>query len=205
MLAAGLLCLCSCGRQAAVKEYMIVGYVAGYRGFDMSKIDATKLTHINYAFANIIDGRVEFDTARIDDTGRNIDDISKINDLKRVNPDLKVLVSVGGWGWSGNFSDAALTDSSRTRFSESAAEFILSTGIDGIDLDWEYPNQVGAGNIHRPEDIENFTLLLKAVRLHIDSLSRKQGRERALSSHHCYRRRLCIHSQYKAWRGIAVP
>ena len=101
VLAAGLLCLCSCGRQAAVKEYMIVGYVAGYRGFDISKIDATKLTHINYAFANIIDGRVEFDTARIDDTGRNIDDIRKLNDLKGINPDLSVLVSVGGWGWSG--------------------------------------------------------------------------------------------------------
>jgi len=177
VLAAGLLCLCSCGRQAAVKEYMIVGYVAGYRGFDISKIDATKLTHINYAFANIIDGRVEFDTARIDDTGRNIDDIRKLNDLKGINPDLSVLVSVGGWGWSGNFSDAALTDSSRTRFAKSAAEFILTTGIDGIDLDWEYPNQVGAGNIHRPEDIENFTLLLKAVRVHIDSLAREQRRE----------------------------
>lgn len=177
VLVAGLLCICSCGRRAEEKEYMIVGYVAGYRDFDISKIDATKLTHINYAFANIIDGRVEFDTARIDNTGRNIDDIRKLTDLKRVNPDLSILVSVGGWGWSGNFSDAALTDSSRTRFAASAAEFILSTGIDGIDLDWEYPNQVGAGNIHRPEDIDNFTLLLKAVRVHIDSLAGKQGRK----------------------------
>lgn len=177
VLVAGLLCICSCGRRAEEKEYMIVGYVAGYRDFDISKIDATKLTHINYAFANIIDGRVEFDTARIDNTGRNIDDIRKLTDLKRVNHDLSILVSVGGWGWSGNFSDAALTDSSRTRFAASAAEFILSTGIDGIDLDWEYPNQVGAGNIHRPEDIDNFTLLLKAVRVHIDSLAGKQGRK----------------------------
>lgn len=177
VLVAGLLCICSCGRRAEEKEYMIVGYVAGYRDFDISKIDATKLTHINYAFANIIDGRVEFDTARIDNTGRNIDDIRKLTDLKRVNPDLSILVSVGGWGWSGNFSDAALTDSSRTRFAASAAEFILSTGIDGIDLDWEYPNQVGAGNIHRPEDIDNFTLLLKAVRVHINSLAGKQGRK----------------------------
>lgn len=177
VLVAGLLCICSCGRRAEEKEYMIVGYVAGYRDFDISKIDATKLTHINYAFANIIDGRVEFDTARIDNTGRNIDDIRKLTDLKRVNHDLSILVSVGGWGWSGNFSDAALTDSSRTRFAASAAEFILSTGIDGIDLDWEYPNQVGAGNIHRPEDIDNFTLLLKAVRVHINSLAGKQGRK----------------------------
>ncbi|MCI0522414.1 MAG: glycoside hydrolase family 18 protein [Bacteroidales bacterium] len=169
--------LVSCGSPSEKNDYMVVGYVAGYRDFDFSKIDASKLSHINYAFANIIDGRVQFDTAKIDDTGLNIEDIRRLIDLKKVNPDLKVLVSVGGWGWSGNFSDAALNDSSRRRFAESSAEFILSTGIDGIDLDWEYPNQEGAGNIHRPEDIENFTLLLRAVREHIDSTALKQGRK----------------------------
>ncbi|MCU0378003.1 MAG: glycoside hydrolase family 18 protein [Bacteroidales bacterium] len=169
--------LTSCGSPSEEKDFMVVGYVAGFRGFDVSKIDAARLTHVNYAFANIINGRVMFDTTRIDDTEMNIDDIRKLNSLKEVNPYLKVLVSVGGWGWSGNFSDAALTDSSRNRFAESTVDFIISTGVDGVDLDWEYPNQAGAGNIHRPEDIDNFTLLLKAVREHIDSLAWKQGRK----------------------------
>ncbi|MCJ7820128.1 MAG: glycoside hydrolase family 18 protein, partial [Bacteroidales bacterium] len=171
-----ILLLCGCTNTVPGKKYMVVGYVAGYRDFDFSKIDASKLTHINYAFANIIDGRVKFDSEPIDDTEMNSDDIRKLNDLKKVNPDLKILVSVGGWGWSDNFSDVALTDSSRTRFALSAVDFILQHGLDGIDLDWEYPNLPGEGNTFRPEDVKNFTLLLKCVREHIDSLALSEDR-----------------------------
>jgi chitinase len=166
----------SCGTNRPDNDFMVVGYVAGFRSYDISKIDAMKLTHINYAFANIIDGEVMFGSERIDNTARNSDDIKKLVALKEINPDLKVLVSVGGWGWSGNFSDAALTDSSRTRFAASAARFIKENDLDGIDLDWEYPNQVGAGNTFRAEDVHNFTLMLAYVRRHIDSLAAEQGR-----------------------------
>lgn len=154
---------------------MVVGYVAGFRNYDISKIDATKLTHINYAFANIIDGEVMFGSERIDNTARNSDDIKRLVALKEFNRDLKVLVSVGGWGWSGNFSDAALTDSSRQRFAVSAAAFVREHDLDGIDIDWEYPNHPGAGNTFRPEDVRNFTLMLECVRKHLDSLSAEQG------------------------------
>lgn len=171
-----MLFMMSCGSNTAITEHMVVGYVAGFRNYDFSRIDATKLTHINYAFANIIDGRVAFGSDMIDNTDRDIEDIKTLLSLKEVNPDLKILVSVGGWGWSGNFSDAALTDSSRNCFAASAAQFILDHGLDGIDLDWEYPNQPGAGNIYRPEDVHNFTLLLESVRRHIDSLALSLGR-----------------------------
>lgn len=167
----------SCGTRPASNDYMVVGYVAGFRGFDFSKIDAARLTHINYAFANIIDGEVMFDSEKIDNTGMNAEDIKALLALKDVNPDLKVLVSVGGWGWSGNFSDAALTDSSRNRFGASAARFVRDHRLDGIDLDWEYPNHPGAGNTYRPEDVHNFTLMLECVRKHIDSLAVDQGRK----------------------------
>ncbi|MCG8310192.1 MAG: glycoside hydrolase family 18 protein [Cytophagales bacterium] len=155
------------------KDYRVVGYVAGYRDFDFSKILAKKLTHINYAFANVIDGRVMFDTADIDHTSLKDDDLKALQKLKAVNPDLKILVSVGGWVWSGNFSDAALTAESRSRFAKSAADFVDKYGLDGIDIDWEYPNQVGAGNIHRVEDIENFTLLMKATREALSELEKQ--------------------------------
>lgn len=162
---------------SAAHEYRVVGYVAGYRDFDFSTIDAAKLTHINYAFANIIDGRVQFDKGKIDGTALDEEDIRSLLKLKSINPDLKVLVSVGGWGWSGNFSDAALSEESREIFAESAAQFLKRNGLDGIDLDWEYPNQVGAGNIHRPEDKGNFTLMLGAVREHLDRLAEEEGRD----------------------------
>jgi len=167
----------SCGTGNAGKDYMVVAYVAGYRNFDFSQIEASKLTHINYAFANIIDGEVMFGTEGIDDTEMNVEDIRTLISLRDINPDLKILVSVGGWGWSGNFSDAALTDSSRNRFAVSAARFVKEHQLDGIDLDWEYPNHPGAGNTYRPEDVHNFTLMLECVRKHLDSLAVKEGRK----------------------------
>lgn len=167
----------SCGSRQSPENYMVVGYVAGFRNYDFSKIDASLLTHINYAFANIIDGEVMFGSEAIDNTGMNAEDIRVLSALKEVNPDLKILVSVGGWGWSGNFSDAALTDSSRSRFGASAARFISDYSLDGIDIDWEYPNHPGAGNTYRPEDVRNFTLLLECVRKHIDSLALAEGRK----------------------------
>mgnify|MGYP002352730089 FL=1 len=172
-----LLIVTSCGGGPPQGDYMVVAYVAGFRNFDFSSIDASKLTHINYAFANIIDGEVRFGSEAIDDTEMNVDDLRELSALRKVNPDLKILVSVGGWGWSGNFSDAALTDSSRNRFGASAARFVRDYSLDGIDIDWEYPNHPGAGNTYRPEDVHNFTLLLECVRKHIDSLAMAEGRK----------------------------
>ena len=104
-----------------------MAYVAGYRDFDFSTIQADKITHVNYAFVNVVDGQVHFDTS-IDNTPLKKDDIFKLHALKKINPDLKVLVSVGGWTWSGGFSDAALTDQSRRRFAASAAAFVDAAG-----------------------------------------------------------------------------
>ncbi|MEN8116248.1 MAG: glycoside hydrolase family 18 protein [Bacteroidota bacterium] len=159
----------------AEKEYMVVAYVAGYRDFDFTTVDVSGITHINYAFANISDGEVVFDTTKIDGKNLTPKDIDALNSLKLKNPDLKVLVSVGGWSWSGGFSDASLTEESRRKFAKSCAKFVKEFKLDGIDLDWEYPNQSGAGNVHRPEDVHNFTLMLKAVREQLDLLSEKGG------------------------------
>ncbi|MDX9904444.1 MAG: glycoside hydrolase family 18 protein [Bacteroidales bacterium] len=167
----------SCGSTNNSPDLMVVGYVAGFRNFDFSQINASSLTHINYAFANIINGEVMFGSEGIDNTDMNADDIRALNALKKVNPDLRILISVGGWGWSGNFSDAALTDSSRNRFAASAARFIKEYSLDGIDIDWEYPNHPGAGNTYRTEDVHNFTLMLECVRKHIDSLAAAEGRK----------------------------
>ena len=158
--------------------YKVVGYVAGYRDMDFKTIAAGKLTHINYAFANVIDGKVAFGTPEtmIDDTELNANDLVELQDLKEMNPQLKILVSVGGWTWSGNFSDAALTEDSRKKFAASAVAFLKKYHLDGIDIDWEYPGQVGAGNTFRKEDKENFTLLLKEVRQHLDEQSKLDGR-----------------------------
>ena len=95
--------------------------------------------------------------------------------LKKQNPELKVIISVGGWEADG-FSDAALTEVSRNTFAQSVVELLRIHNVDGIDLDWEYPGQGVAGIKHRPEDKQNFTLLLKTVREHLEAASDTQKR-----------------------------
>src|ERR1700727_2784109 len=56
------------------------------------------------------------------------------------NPDLKILVSVGGWTWSKNFSDTSLTKESRKIFIDSAVDFVTKYDLDGLDIDYEHPN-----------------------------------------------------------------
>ncbi len=160
----------------AEQKHMVVAYVAGYRDFDFATIDVLGITHINYAFGNIRDGEAVFDTTKIDGKTLTLLDIEKLLSLKSKNPDLKVLVSIGGWSWSKGFSDAALNETSRLKFALSCAKFVKDYNLDGIDLDWEYPNQVGAGNTHRPEDVQNFTLMLKGVREQLDFMAKEEGK-----------------------------
>lgn len=147
----------------------IVGYYAAWAAYSHyypNQIDASRLTHINYAFANIgSDQKLVLGFPDVD-----IDNIKRLNSLKQTNPDLKTLISVGGWSWSGKFSDVALTEETRAAFADSCVDFITSYGFDGVDLDWEYPVRGGlVTNARRGEDKQNFTLLLKKIREKLDA------------------------------------
>lgn len=122
------------------------------------KLALKNLDRINYAFARTGKGRIETDS---DADARNF---ALLNDLKRENPSLTILISVGGWSGSRGFSDIALTTASRRRFIESVIEFLRLYRLDGLDVDWEYPASTGAGNRYRPADKHNFTLLVKELR-----------------------------------------
>ena len=126
------------------------------------EIASRKLTRINYAFAKIKDGEI------VDGFPHDSENFAVLNALKRENPSLKLLVSVGGWTWSGGFSDVALTAHSRARFIASAIRFVERYHLDGLDIDWEYPGQIGNGNVFRPEDKHNYTLLLAELRTSFD-------------------------------------
>jgi chitinase len=159
----------------------MVGYYAAwakYSGFTPDKIDASKLTHINYAFANISsDNKIMLGYPDIDSQN-----ITQLNNLKVKYPNLKTLIAVGGWSWSGRFSNVAFTDQSRITFAKSCVDFIKKYGFDGIDLDWEYPVSGGLStNIRRPEDKVNFTLLLKEIRKQLDAQGNIDGKHYILS------------------------
>jgi chitinase len=99
---------------------VIVGYVPGFRGaLDEKTIDANKLTHINYAFVDVKDSMAWL-TNIVTDTIN----FRKLNYLKNDNPDLKILISIGGWAWSENFSDAVLTENSRKKFAQTGAAIV---------------------------------------------------------------------------------
>jgi len=150
-------------RSAFAQEKVIIAYVFPRdRALQPDEVNARKLTRINYAFANIKDGEI------VEGFSHDEENFATLTALKSVNPSLKVLVSVGGWTWSGGFSDAALTRQSRARFIASAVRFVERHHLDGLDIDWEYPGQVGNGNVFRPEDKENFTLLLAELRKRFD-------------------------------------
>ena len=156
--------------QAAAKPVVVAYVFAKNSVIQPGEIAAEKLTRVNYAFANLVNGRVE--------TGYANDEknLATLVALKQQNPSLTVLVSAGGWLWSGGFTDVALTKASRAVFITSAAEFITRHQLDGLDIDWEFPALPGATNNYRPEDKENYTLLLKELRQNFDKLEKKLGR-----------------------------
>lgn len=163
----------------SVKKPVVIGYVTGYSGLiDVTKIDAKKLTHINYAFVNVKDNQAFLQNLMTDTTN-----FGRLNTLKRVNPNLKILISIGGWSWSENFSDAVLTDSLRKVFAKSSVEIIRKYRLDGVDIDWEYPGMPGEeGNRYRKEDKENFTSMFEALRKELNFLEKETGEKKLLTT-----------------------
>jgi chitinase len=156
-------------------DMRVVAYVASWSM--PARIHPEKLTHINFAFAHID----SVGTARFDQPA-DAKNLKSVVTLKQKNSALKVLVSIGGWMAEG-FSDAALTDASRNAFARSAVELLRTHAVDGIDIDWEYPGQGVAGIKFRAEDKQNFTLLLKTLRQHLDAQSdadKRAGSDRYL-------------------------
>jgi chitinase len=153
-----LFCL-AWSKQNAAAEQVVAAYVFPQaRVLAPGEIDANKLTRVNYAFANIANGRI------VEGLPTDAANFAALNALRKDNPQLTVLVSVGGWLWSGGFSDAALTPASRAIFIDSVEAFVTRYKLDGLDVDWEFPGERGAGHTFRPEDKQNYTLLLKELR-----------------------------------------
>lgn len=146
--------ICATAQKAVpVSDRVVVAYVTSW-----SRIvpDPFCMTHINYAFGHVNDS---FDGVRIDNPQRLKDLVA----LKTKNPQLKVMLSIGGWG-SGRFSEMAASGSTRKAFAEDCLRVVEEFGLDGIDMDWEYPTSSGSGISSSPKDTDNFTRLIKELR-----------------------------------------
>ena len=88
------------------KRPVIIAYVGGFRGLiNTDSIDVNRLSHINYAFVDVKDNRAWLHFEATDTIN-----LRKLSELKLKKPELKILISIGGWSWSKNFSDAVLSD-----------------------------------------------------------------------------------------------
>lgn len=144
----------------------LIAYLADWASWQAEDLDVKKVSHINYSFALIKDGRVSVD---------HLEKLDRLKILKERNKDLKIVLSIGGWGADG-FSDAALTQDSRSLFTKTAIDIVTEYDFDGLDLDWEYPCRDFAGIKARPEDKANYTHLVRSLRAGLDELSDKTKR-----------------------------
>ena len=136
----------------------LAAYVFGH--YDQLTVeDAEKLDLINIAFGLIRDG-VLF----VPENVKN----PVWDRMRTVNPSLRILLSIGGWG-AGGFSTMARTAEGLSRFIDSCMAAVAEYSLDGLDLDWEYPTIDSAGIDADPSDKENFTLLLTELRAALDA------------------------------------
>ena len=173
-----------CASVASASSMMSVGYfngggdVTAGPGGNINTLDVRQITHLNYSFGLIYNAEKDETNAALKDPTRlhqiwlspKVEsDLAQLPVLRKQNPQLKVLLSVGGWGARG-FSGAAATPETRAVFIQSAMEIMRKYGLDGIDLDWEYPVNGAWGLVaSQPADRENFTLLLKELRQAVGS------------------------------------
>ena len=138
------------------KKPHIVSYVTSWT---KPVPDPNLISHINYAFGHVND---TFNGVKID----NPDRLREIVKLRKKNPDLKILLSIGGWT-SGRFSEMAADETNRLGFAKDCQKIVKEFDLDGIDIDWEYPTSNEAGISASPEDTDNFTLLMRDIRKEI--------------------------------------
>ncbi|MDO9257751.1 MAG: glycoside hydrolase family 18 protein [Bacteroidales bacterium] len=144
--------------QTESKPMVVIAYYMG-DGNNITKYKTEKLTHIIFSFLHLKGNILAVDNAT-DSLA-----ITKLVSLKKTNPKLKIILSLGGWGGCKTCSVVFNTETGRKEFAQSALKLFKEYNVDGLDLDWEYPAiESLPGHQFMPEDRQNFTYLIKTLR-----------------------------------------
>ena len=159
-----------------------------HSGFNVDLIPVQQLTHILYAFMMPNPSQADYDlwaanwafpakpynappivpegTLIAQDQYANDLNMASLKALKARNPNVKIIISVGGWSMSFNFSTIFADASLRRNFVTSSVKFVVSNGFDGLDIDWEYPGIQGIGfnHVDAINDPKNLALVLKELK-----------------------------------------
>lgn len=148
--------------------------------FDVEDIDPFLCTHLAFGFAGL---NKETFAIKVLDPYNELDEnygkgaYRRFNNLRLLNPNLKTLLSVGGWNEGATaYSKMAADPLKRQTFINSTLELLIKHGFDGLDVDWEYPGG-RADSPGKPEDKENYITLLKEFRAAFEPT---EGREKRL-------------------------
>ncbi|XP_071132083.1 probable chitinase 10 isoform X1 [Mytilus edulis] len=149
---------------------------APYKFFP-ADIDPSLCTHIIYSFGKVVGNTIQPYEWNDESTDWSIGKYEETANLKMKNPDLKVLLAIGGWT-HGSAPFTALVDKTQNMetFAAYAIEYLRNINFDGLDLDWEYPANRGSP----PEDKQRFTDLCRILRRAFEDEANQSGRSRLL-------------------------
>lgn len=151
-----------------MNKQKLIGYVGTRDLGKVTQADAQGLDIINIAFGHVKANKVVWEAGYAEEENIKV----ALKRLKVINPELKILLSIGGWS-AGGFSEAAATEETRSLFTQTALDVMNHFELDGLDLDWEYPSFSVAGIKGCQADKKNFTELLKILREALDQLRDK--------------------------------
>jgi chitinase len=139
-------------------EISVIAYYSGDpNGADQFAVE--QLDQVIHSFLHLQGNKLA-----LDDVNDSIG-IANWVGLKERNPELKVLLSLGGWGGCKTCSDVFSGEAARQEFAQSVLDLLVQFKADGIDLDWEYPGIEGyPGHTFKAEDKQNFTYLVEELR-----------------------------------------
>ena len=157
-----------CREDCLGQKPMVIAY---YTENSSEVPDPNYVTHINFAHGRFVntktgEGGIVIGKANTStDNSSYISLLKKVLKLKETNPNLKVLLMIGGWGEAADgFSMMARSEQGRADFCKSVKEKIDKYGLDGVDIDWEYPGGGPDSNAKSSNDAKNFNIVLKELR-----------------------------------------